>query len=246
MFEFYDKKVIVVGAGSGIGRSVATKFAKKGASVACISKNESKCSETAELAGKNAFAVPCDIKSYPSVVTSMGFAMTKLGGVDILINTAGINMMRHSHDVLTSEFDDIIQTNLNGTFYTCKVALSYMLRSHTGGCIINTSSMASDMPLPWSAAYVASKAGVEGLTKELAYEYKNNGIRVNAVKPGGVDTPFVSAQGLPENSDFSLVNRFVSDLIPADDVAELYLYLAGDKAKHINGSIFSIDRGVSC
>lgn len=246
MFEFLDKKVIVVGAGSGIGRSVAIKFAKKGANVACISKNESNCAETASLAGKKSFHVACDISNYSSVVTSMGFAMTKLGGVDILINTAGINTMDHSHSGSISDFNKIIETNLNGTFYTCKLALGYMVQSHTGGCIINTSSMAAVMPLPWSPAYVASKAAVEALTRELAYEYKNSNIRVNAVRPGGVDTPFVSKQSLPEGSDFNLINRFVSDLIPADDVAELYLYLASNKSKHINGSVFSIDGGISC
>lgn len=245
MFEFLDKKVIVVGAGTGIGRSVAVKFAKKGANVACLSKNEINCSETASLAGKKAFAVSCDISDYSSVVSSMGLAMTKLGGVDILVNTAGINVMAHTHQSMTSDFDNIIKTNLNGTYYTCKLAIGYMVQNHEGGCIINTSSMAAEMPLPWSAAYVASKAGVVGLTKELAYEYKKNNIRVNAVSPGGVDTPFVSKQDLPDGADFNLVNRFVDELIPADDVAEVYLYLAGAKAKHITGSVFNIDRGVS-
>jgi len=169
MLDFLDKKVIVVGAGSGIGRSVAIKFAERGANVACISKNESNCSETALLAGKKSFAVPCDISNYSSVVSAMGFAMTQLNGIDILINTAAINIMENSHNTSISNFNDIIQTNLNGTFYTCKIAIEYMLRSHTPGCIINTSSMAAVMRLPWSAAYFASKAGIEGRTNELAY-----------------------------------------------------------------------------
>jgi NAD(P)-dependent dehydrogenase (short-subunit alcohol dehydrogenase family) len=245
MFEFLDKKVIVVGAGTGIGRSVAIKFAKKGANVACLSKNEINCSETASLAGKKAFAVGCDVSEYSSVVSSMGLAMTKLGGVDILVNTAGINVMAHTHQSMTSDFDNIIKTNLNGTYYTCKLALAYMIQNHNGGCIINTSSMAVDMPLPWSAAYVASKAGIVGLTKELAYEYKKANIRVNSVSPGGVDTPFVPKQDIPKDADFNLLSKFMDDLIPADDVAELYLYLASDKAKNINGSVFNIDRGVS-
>jgi NAD(P)-dependent dehydrogenase (short-subunit alcohol dehydrogenase family) len=244
MFEFLDKKVIVVGAGTGIGRSVAIKFAKKGASVACLSKNESNCSETASLAGKKSFAVQTDVRDYYSLLMSINDAVVKLDGVDILVNTAGINKMKHSHEIQPSEFDEIVSTNLNGTFYSCSIALEHMIKQNSG-CIINTSSMAADIALPWSAAYVASKMGVVGLTKELAYEYKNTNIRVNAVSPGGVDTPFVSKQDLPENADFNLVSRFVNELIPVDDVAELYLYLASDKAKHVTGSVFNIDCGVS-
>lgn len=245
MYNFLNKRVIIVGAGTGIGRAVAIKFAESGARVACLSKNYNNCHQTAESAGTDAIAVECDISNPESVDNAMTLSTSFLDGLDILINTAGINIMQHSHLSYINDFDNIIKTNLNGTFYTCRFAINHMITNDTNGCIINTSSAATNISLPWSAGYVASKYGVVGLTKELAYEYKNKNIRINAVSPGGVDTPFVQKQNLPEDADFNMINRFIADLIPVNSIADLYLYLSSNHAKHINGSIFNIDAGIS-
>jgi len=244
MRDFAGSAVIISGSGTGIGREVAIKFANAGATVACLSKTIENAQETVRLAGPNSFAVKCDVKDYVAVEDSIRFSVAEMGKVDVLINTAGINSMQHTHLQTPHEFDNIISTNLNGSFYTSRYTLPFMINQNYG-CIINTTSLAYNTVLPWSAAYVASKAGVVGLTKELAYEYKKNNIRVNAVSPGGVQTPFIDKQKLPDNADFNLLTRFIDELIPVQDVAEMYLYIASDPCKNITGAIFNIDRGGS-
>lgn len=248
MFDFSNKNVVVFGAGTGIGRSVAISFGKAGANVACISKTSKNCLDTAVEIGSNAFSYSCDISKYDSVISAMSHIFSKFNQIDVLVNTAGINIMQNSHEASIDTFNKIIETNLNGSFYTSKLAIDSMLRKKNHGCIINTASAAAFKSLPWSAAYSASKAGLVQMTKSMAYEYRDKNIRINAVAPGAVDTPFISKQTLPEDADYNLVAPFAirSGLGDPDDIAFMYLYLASEKAKFINGSILSIDGGVVC
>jgi len=246
MRDFAGSAVIVTGAGSGIGQQVAIQFANAGATVACISKTLENAKETSKIAGPNAFPLKCDVKDFVAVEDSINFAVSEMGKIDILVNVAGVNKMSNTHEEDPYNFDNIVSTNLNGTFHACRYSLPFMLKQKSG-CIINTSSAASFKSLPWSAAYSASKAGINKFTQALAFEYKDKNIRVNAVSPGAVDTNFISSQSIPVDADISMISGFMlrSGFASPAEIAKLYLYIASDDARFINGSIISIDGGIT-
>lgn len=146
-------------------------------------------------------------------------------------------------------FDKIVAVNLNGTFYMCRYALPHLLAGEGNRVIINTASNAGLMGLPWSAAYCASKGGVVNLTKALAYEYRDKGIRVNAVAPGGTNTNIIHQfTDLPKGGDYSLMAKMMSPVQNAEpsEMGEAFAFIASDKARFMTGSIVSVDGGLTC
>ena len=163
----------------------------------------------------------------------------------MLCNIAGVGNFANTTELPFEEWQRVIAVNLTGTFLMCQAALPHILEN--GGNIVNTASNAGLQGLAYSAAYCASKGGVVQLTRALAIEYWKKGIRVNAVAPGGVDTPLSRGFTMPEDADMSFMEKMMAPLGMADpdDLASLFAYIASDEARYMTGAIVSMDAGLT-
>lgn len=249
MNRFAGKSVVVTGAASGIGRATAVRLAAEGGRVACldlaVEAVEKVVTEIAE-AGGQATAIPCDVSDVEQARVAVGAAVDAFGPTDILCNIAGIGRYFHSTDMTPAEWQRIMDVNLNGTWFVAQAALPHML--DRGGVIINTASTSGLAAQPYQAAYCASKGGVVMLTKALALEYWDRKLRVNAIAPGGVDTPIIQDfADMPEGADFNRIMRYVSPMgfCKPEDLASLYAYVGSDEAHYMTGSIVLMDGGMT-
>lgn len=249
MNRFGGKVAIVTGAASGIGRATALRLGSEGAAVACLDVAAEAAKETAEgveSAGGRAIGLACDVSSAEDVSRAVDAAVSELGRPDVVCNIAGIGRFYHSVDMAMKDWDRIIAVNLTGTFLVCQAALRHML-DH-GGVIVNTASTSGLMAQPYQAAYCASKGGVVMLTKALAIEYWDRKVRINAVCPGGVDTPIIKDfSELPDGADMNRLTRYMSPLgfCKPEDLASLFAYVASDEAHYMTGSIVTMDGGIT-
>lgn len=249
MSRFTGKRVIITGTGSGIGRATALLFAAEGATVACLDlKGADETAATITTDGGTAYAYVCDVSNSATVKSVVDTAAAAMGGIDILLNIAGIGHFAWTHEEDPDWFDRIVGVNLNGTFYMCRYALPYLLETGNG-VIVNTASNAGLMGLPWSAAYCSSKGGVVQLTRALAFEYRGKNVRVNAVAPGGTNTNIVNSfTTLPEGADFREMSKMMSPMGQAEpsEMAEAFAFIASQQARFMTGSIVSVDGGLAC
>ena len=244
------KSATITGAASGIGHATAHRLAAEGARVACLDVAAEGAEKTAgEIAeaGGSAFAVGCDVSSESSVAAAVSGLLGELGGLDVLCNIAGIGKFAHTHEVPVTEWDRIIAVNLTGTFLMCSAAVPALLESRRDDCRYHVEKTAGLIGQPYSAAYCASKGGVVQLTKALAYEYIERGVNVNAVAPGGVDTPLMGAFGFPEGSSKKLFYKIQTPMgfCQPEEVAGVFAFLASDEARYMTGAIVTIDGGMT-
>jgi NAD(P)-dependent dehydrogenase (short-subunit alcohol dehydrogenase family) len=249
MDRFTGKVAIVTGAGSGIGQATAVRLASEGGSVACFDIDGGAAEATAKRIsadGGTAVAVQANVADKPSVTARVARVVADLGPPAVLCNIAGIGRFAHTHELDLAEWDRIIAVNLTGTFLMCQAVLPHLLAA-PGGNIVNTASNAGLMGQPWSAAYCASKGGVVMLTKALAHEYIDRGVRVNAVAPGGTETNIHKSFDLPEGANPKLLNRIMSRMGMAqpEELASLFAYVASDEARYMTGSIVTMDGGLT-
>lgn len=246
MNRFEGKRVLVTGTGSGIGKATAERLAAEGGSVVCCDIAGHEATAAAIVAGGGvASAVACDVSDETAVAAAVAAAVATLGGLDVVCNIAGIGHFAHSVDETLEWWNRIIGVNLTGTFLVSKHALPHLLDG--GGVIVNTASNAGIDGQPWSAAYCASKGGVVLLTKSMAFEYQDKGVRVNAIAPGGTNTNIVNSFGLPEGADFKRMHRMMSPMGMCEpaEIAAGFAYVASDEARYMTGAIVSIDGGLT-
>jgi meso-butanediol dehydrogenase/(S,S)-butanediol dehydrogenase/diacetyl reductase len=235
MGRFDGRVALVSGAASGIGRAVAERLADDGAAVVR--------SDVVEIADAGAAGeVVCDVRDADSCARAVAYVLERHGRLDVLANVAGIGISRMIADLTPEQWRQVIDVNLTGTFLLSQSALPALLE--TRGVIVNMGSVAGMRATPYNAAYCASKGGVIMLTKSMAIELASSGVRVNAVCPAAVDTPFLRNFRLPEGADLALLARSRSPmrrLIDPTEVAAAVAYLASDDAVTISGTTLVID-----
>lgn len=244
----FDKScVLVTGGGSGIGRATCLAFAREGADVGVADVSATNAEATAQAvrqAGRKAVVLSVDVTSPPSVQAMVQQAITELGQLDVLVNSAGVREIIPFLQLPFEEWQRVLAVNLNGTFLCSQAVAQYLVTRGQGGKIVNLASVAGLSAVPNRAAYVASKHAVVGLTKEMALELASKNIQVNAVAPGVVRTSMTESY-----FDKESVMERLKQAHPAgrwavpEEIAELILFLASPAANFITGATFPIDGG---
>jgi meso-butanediol dehydrogenase/(S,S)-butanediol dehydrogenase/diacetyl reductase len=246
MRRFEDKVVLVTGAASGIGRASVLRMAEEGAALFCADLQPDAVQEAAGQAaqwGGEAEARLCDVSRPEDVSATVAACIDRFGKLDSLCNVAGFLRMDNFHELALEDWNRVLSVNLTGTMLMCQAALPHLLA--TAGNIVNVCSTSALAGLPWGTAYAASKGGMLAFTYALAIEYGRQGLRVNAVCPGSVNTPMTEGVTMPEGIDTSLIQRVMPLDKPRgpETVAGVIALLASEDAAHINGEYVRVDGG---
>jgi 3-oxoacyl-[acyl-carrier protein] reductase len=251
--KLQDKVTLITGAGGGIGRATALRFAAEGACIVVVDLDENGVNDTAAQirdAGGSALALVGDVSTREGVEAIIEATRAEHGRLDVLVNNAGITRDGLTVRVKNGEvkamsddkWDSVLNVNLKGTFLMCQAAAVPMMEQKSGR-IINTASVAARGNIG-QANYAASKAGVIGLTHTLALEWARFNIQVNCVAPGGVKTRMT--EGIPDNIMQDLLGRIpLSRLADPEEIASVHAFLASNDASYITGQVIWVDGGVT-
>ena len=247
MTELKDKRVFVTGSAAGIGKAIAALFIERGARVIISDRDKTAANDTATELGAAGVA-NCDVTDEAQVQSAIAEAVGVLGGLDVLVNNAGIEISTPLLRQSTSSFDEIFAVNVRGPFVAMKAAIGHLVES--GGNIVNISSIAGIGGSPLLGSYCATKAALIQMTRVAAVEMRPAGVRVNAVCPGFADTSMVERL-IP---DFEAATQVpFGDLVAAkqgrlgtpEDIAEVAAFLASDRASWVTGSSYVLDGGLT-
>lgn len=251
-FRLDGKTAFITGAGSGIGRSIAEVYAAAGATVWVADVNKDGAKETVDLITKengNAHFVKCDVTTTSSIENAVQSALETSSQIDILVNNAGVGFVGNIENTPEDDFDRLMNVNVKGVFLVSQVVLPHMLK-HKQGVIINMASLASLIGIKDRFAYCATKGAVHMMTKSIAVDYVDQGIRCNCICPTRIHTPFVDeylAKNYPgqEQEMFDNLSAYqpIGRMGKPEEVAYLALYLASDEASFHTGDAFPIVGG---
>ncbi len=251
------KNVLVTGGSSGIGQAIAVRFAEYGANVAInylhqpdeATDTESQvhaCVQSVRQEGVRDVLVRGDVSSEEDVIEMVQDAAGRLGGLDVLVNNAGIQISRPSEELSSADFDKVLAVNLRGAFLCAREAIKQFLQAEKPGVVINVSSVHQLIPKPDYLGYSVSKGGMQNLTRTLALEYAGRGIRINGIGPGATVTPINRAW-----IDDPVKRQQVESHIPmaragtADEMGGVACFLASDDAAYITGQTIFVDGGLT-
>jgi len=245
MGQLANQIAVVTGAGRGIGRAIALKFAAESADVVCVSRtieNSDKVANEVRALGRKAWAYAVDVSDSRSVVEAAEKILAEAGRVDILVNNAGVTrdglLMRMSEE----DWDTVLDTNLKGAFLFTKAFTRAFLKQRSGR-IINIGSVIGLMGNAGQSNYAASKAGLFGFTKSMARELASRGITVNALAPGFVETDMTS--GLTEQVRADILKQIpLGSFGQPEDIANAALFLASPLARYVTGQVLCVDGGM--
>ncbi|MBD2088713.1 glucose 1-dehydrogenase [Microcoleus sp. FACHB-1515] len=252
------KTALITGASSGIGQAIAIRLAQEGCNVAINYRKSAQeaedteamalqtaCGQAANCAVKT-LLIQGDVSKEADILRMVNETIEKFGSLDILINNAGIQTESASHEVPTEEFDRILAVNLRGAYLCARETIKHLLAQQRSGVIINISSVHEVIPRPMYISYSISKGGMGNLTKTLALEYANRGIRVNAIAPGATITP-INESWTEDPKQQAIVESHIpmGRAGTSEEMAAAVAFLASDEAAYITGQTLYIDGGLT-
>ena len=248
MFNLKNKNIIVTGSSSGIGKEIVSIFSELGANIILVSRNNLKIRDTVKVLEKKYIkqkfiSHKLDISIYKDVEKAFSNIIKKIQRIDVLINNAGITDDNIIARMTSNQWNNVINTNLNGTFNCSKFSSKQMMKQKSGK-IINISSIIGQIGNKGQSNYSASKAGIVGLTKSLAKELASRNIRVNAINPGYIETNMTKNMDEKQKNDF--LNQIpLKSFGNPKDVAYLAAFLSSDLSNYITGQTINIDGGIA-
>jgi NAD(P)-dependent dehydrogenase (short-subunit alcohol dehydrogenase family) len=235
------RRALVTGATGGLGRAVALAFAREGARLALLARDEERLAGLRAELGGEVSSVAADVGSWDEAERGVGDAVQALGGLDVVVNAAAIDTSwKPVGELPVDEWDRAIGVNLSGTFYICRAALPHL---GEGGSIVNFTSVAGLRAWAEDAAYNASKAGVDLLTRTIAVEYGPHGVRANCVAPGVIDAGMTDLVADPEERSELVAKHPLGRLGLAEEVAEAVVWLASEGSSFTTGTTVTVDGG---
>ena len=243
------KVALVTGAGSGIGKRTALRFAEEGALVAAADVRGETAEATAREIGGDALGLSLDVTSTPSIEAGLAALLERFDGLDVVVNNAGVTIVGAAHELDEDEWDRELATNLKSIYLVSKAAWPHLV-ARGGGAILTTASIAGIWAIPADAAYCASKAGAIMLTKCMALDGAKAGIRVNCVCPGFIETPMIQGY-FADQPDPEAARAFAVGIHPLGrlgeprDIADAFVYLASDEASWVTGTALVVDGGLT-
>jgi len=243
MLDLRSRRVVISGASSGIGLETARMLASRGAEVCLTARREDPLSAAAKDIGNGAWAWPCDVADPESVAALADEAKGRWGAVDGLVNNAGIAPMARLDETTNEVWDEAFAINVRGPFFLCR-ELGVLLHDGSSPAVVNVSSTLAERAIPGMAAYNASKAALNQLTRSLALEWAPQ-VRVNAVMPGVVDTPIHASRGMSsEQVDAMGAMHPLKRVGQPEDVAAVIAFLLSDASSWMTGTVIPVDGGI--
>jgi glucose 1-dehydrogenase len=258
MIGLKGKNALITGATSGIGQAIAIRLAQEGCNIAInYRKSPEAAVDTEEMAlqkacgniencGVKSLLLQGDVSQESDIVEMVNTVVKEFGSLDILVNNAGIQTESPSHEVTTADFDRVIAVNLRGAYLCARETIKHLLSRNRSGVIINISSVHEVIPRPMYISYSISKGGMENLTKTLALEYANRGIRVNSIAPGATITP-INQDWIDDPEKKAIVESHIpmGRAGTSEEMAAAAAFLASDEAAYITGQTLFVDGGLT-